>query len=162
MLIFMPCFKSIIIIKIGLKLSYFYQKNTKFSSAGGSAPRPPCLQRLGAFPPDPQSPAVKGYAPTPQNATAHWRPVHSHLIADFLPRAWSKIRQANLRDVKKINHKHPKFWDQAYRKSVLINFVIPPTKFFWIRHWMLPQATLQNSLEFCETQKFSQRFVLLI
>ena len=74
MLIFMPCFKSIIFVKIGLKLSYFCQKNTKFSSAGG-------------FSPHPQSPAVKGYAPTPQNATAHWRPVHSHLIADFLPRA---------------------------------------------------------------------------
>ena len=27
---------------------------------------------------------------------------------------------------------------------------------------MLPQATLQNSREFCETQNFSQRFVLLI
>ena len=53
MLIFMPCFKSIIFIKIGLKLSYLCQKNTKFSSAGGSAPRPPCLQRLGALPPDP-------------------------------------------------------------------------------------------------------------
>ena len=60
MLIFMPCFKSIIFIKIGLKLSYFCQKNTKFSSAGGSAPVP---QRLGALPPDPQSPAVKGYTP---------------------------------------------------------------------------------------------------
>ena len=86
MLIFMPCFKSIIFIKTGLKLSYFCQKNTKFSSAGVSAPRPPCFRRLGALPPYPQSPAVKGYAPTPQNATAHWRPVHSHLIADFLPR----------------------------------------------------------------------------
>ena len=61
----MPCFKSIIFIKIGLNLNYFCQKNTKFSSAGGSAPRPPCLRRLGALPPDPQSPAVKGYAPTP-------------------------------------------------------------------------------------------------
>ena len=50
MLIFMPRFKSIIFIKIGLKLSYFCQKNTNFSSAEGSAPRPPCLQRLGALP----------------------------------------------------------------------------------------------------------------
>ena len=87
MLIVMPRFKSIIFIKIGLKLSYFSQKNTNFSSAGGSAPRPPCLRRLGALPPDSLSPAVKSYAPTPQHASAHWRLVQSHPIVDFLPRA---------------------------------------------------------------------------
>ena len=44
---------ALIFIKIGLKLSYFCQKNKKFSSAGGSAPTPhasggwgPCPQTL--------------------------------------------------------------------------------------------------------------------
>ena len=53
MLIFMPCFKSIIFIKIGLKLSYFCKKNTKFSSAGGSAPQAPVPSAAGGFAPRP-------------------------------------------------------------------------------------------------------------
>ena len=59
-------------------MKLFLQKNAKFSSAGGSAPRPPCLRRLGAFPPNPSlrqqgasppdphwPPAVGGSAPRP-------------------------------------------------------------------------------------------------
>ena len=45
------------------------QKNAKFSSAGGSAPRPPCLRRLGALPPNPQPPALGASPPDP-----HWHP----------------------------------------------------------------------------------------
>ena len=45
----------------------FLQKNAKFSNAGGSAPRPPCLQRLGALPPNPQPPA-----PRPLLASGGW------------------------------------------------------------------------------------------
>ena len=44
----------------------YLQKNAKFASAGGSAPKPPCLRRPGALPPDPQnSPPLRisGYAP---------------------------------------------------------------------------------------------------
>ena len=47
------------------------QKNAKFSSAGGSAPRPPCLGRLGALPPNPQPPAAGGFAPKPP-ASGSW------------------------------------------------------------------------------------------
>ena len=46
-------------------MKLFLQKNAKFSSAGGSAPRPPCLRRLGALPPNPQSPAAGGFASPP-------------------------------------------------------------------------------------------------
>ena len=48
------------------------QKNAKFSNAGGSAPRPPCLQRLGALPPNPQPPATGGFAPRPLLASGGW------------------------------------------------------------------------------------------
>ena len=54
-------------------MNLFFQKNAKFSSAGGSAPRPQWLRRLGALPPDPHwSPAAGGSAPqTPQTAPPH-------------------------------------------------------------------------------------------
>ena len=45
-----PHFKSIIFL-----IDIARQKNAKFSSAGGPAPRPPCLRRLGALPPNPQN-----------------------------------------------------------------------------------------------------------
>ena len=64
----MPRFKSIIIHQNSSKIKLFLQQNAKFSIAGGSAPRPPCLRRLGALPPNPQnSPPLRipGYAPTP-------------------------------------------------------------------------------------------------
>ena len=60
-------------------MKLFLQKNAKFSSAGGSALRPPCLRRLGALPPTPQSPAGGGFAPRP--------PKQPPLIADFWLRA---------------------------------------------------------------------------
>ena len=53
-------------------MKLFLQKNAKFSSAGGSAPRPPCLLRLGALPPNPQPPAAGGFAPRPPLAPGGW------------------------------------------------------------------------------------------
>ena len=46
-------------------MKLFLQKNEKFLSAGGKAPRPPCLRRLGALPLNPQPPAAGGFAPRP-------------------------------------------------------------------------------------------------
>ena len=50
-------------------MKLFLQKNAKFLSAGGSAPRPPCLRRLGALPPNPQPLAAGGSAPRPPLAS---------------------------------------------------------------------------------------------
>ena len=47
-------FKALSFYQNNPKIKLFLQKNAKFSSAGGFAPRPPCLRRLGAWPPDPQ------------------------------------------------------------------------------------------------------------
>ena len=47
-----PLLIALIFIKVGLKLSFFAQKNF-VSSAGGSNPHTLCLQWLGALPPDP-------------------------------------------------------------------------------------------------------------
>ena len=52
-------------------MKLFLRKNAKFSSAGGSAPRPPCLRRLGALPPNPQTPAAGGFASTPPKQPPH-------------------------------------------------------------------------------------------
>ena len=49
----MPRFESIIFYQNSTKIKLFLKKNAKFSSAGGSAPRSPCLRRLGAPPPRP-------------------------------------------------------------------------------------------------------------
>ena len=53
-------------------MKLFLQKNAKFSSAGGSAPRPPTA---GGFAPKPQRPAAGGFAPRPP-------------IVNFWLRAW--------------------------------------------------------------------------
>ena len=53
-------------------MKLFLQENAKFSSAGGSAPRPPCLRRLGALPPNPQPLAGGGFAPRPPLASGGW------------------------------------------------------------------------------------------
>ena len=53
-------------------MKLFLQKNAKFLSAGGSAPRPPCLRRLGALPPNPQPPAAGGFASRPPLASGGW------------------------------------------------------------------------------------------
>ena len=75
----------------------FLQKNAKFSSAGGSASRPPCLRRLGALPPNPLPPAAGGFAPDP-----HWPPAaggsapdppNSPPIANFWLRACVVVKQ---------------------------------------------------------------------
>ena len=52
---------------IDLKFSYFCQKNTKFLSAGGSAPRPPCLRRPEALLSNLQSSPNGECAPDPRN-----------------------------------------------------------------------------------------------
>ena len=56
-------------------MKLFLQKKAKFSSAGSSTPRPPCLQRLGALPPNPHLPPVALDAPPPPNTTPHLPPV---------------------------------------------------------------------------------------
>ena len=81
--------KASFFIKIALKFSYFCKKNTKFSSAGGSAPRPPCLRRLGVLPPDPQPPSAGGFAPAPPlpptaGGSASRPPTHSPSHCEFL------------------------------------------------------------------------------
>ena len=53
-------------------MKLFLQKHAKFSSAGGSAPRPLCLRRLGALPLNPQPPAAGGFAPRPPLASGGW------------------------------------------------------------------------------------------
>ena len=63
----MPCFESIIFYQYSPKTKLFFKKNAKFSSAGGSAPRPPiasggwglCSQTPET---DPQL-RISGYAP---------------------------------------------------------------------------------------------------
>ena len=45
------------------------QKNAKVSSAGGSAPRPPCLRWLGALP---QTPSLRQLGASPPDP--HWPP----------------------------------------------------------------------------------------
>ena len=52
---FYATFESIIFYQNSPKIKLFLKKNAKFSGAGGSAPRPPCLRRLGAPPPDPHT-----------------------------------------------------------------------------------------------------------
>ena len=54
----MPRFKSIIFHQYSLKIKLFLKKKAKFSCAGGSAPKPPCLQRLGSLPHTPSSPPI--------------------------------------------------------------------------------------------------------
>ena len=77
-------------------MKLFLQKNAKVSSAGGSAPRPPCLRRLGALPPHPQPPAAWGFALRP-----HWPPAAGGStprppkqpppIANFWLGAWPRL-----------------------------------------------------------------------
>ena len=66
-----PRFKSIIFNQNSPKIKLFFSKNAKFSSAGGSAPRPPYLRGLGALPPNPQPPAAGGFAPRPPKQLLH-------------------------------------------------------------------------------------------
>ena len=81
-------------------MKLFLQKNAKFSSAGGSAPRPPCLRRLGALPPNPQPPAAGGFAPRPPLASGGWglrpqTPQTAPPIANFWLRAWIRASLAS-------------------------------------------------------------------
>ena len=70
----MPRFKSINFYQNIPKIKLFLQKMQNFLCAEGSAPRPPCLQRLAALPPD-----FGGFAPDPQNSLS---------IANFWLSAW--------------------------------------------------------------------------
>ena len=54
------------------KMKLVFQKNAKFSNAGGSAPRTPSLRQLGAPPPNPQFPAAGGFAPRPPLTSSGW------------------------------------------------------------------------------------------
>ena len=64
----------------------FLQKNAKFSSAGGSAPTPPCLQRLGALPSNPQPPAAGSFAQTapPPLRISGYAPEHAYNNASYV------------------------------------------------------------------------------
>ena len=53
-------------------MKIFLQENSKFLSAGGSAPRPSCLRLLGALPPNPQPQAAGGFAPRLPLASGGW------------------------------------------------------------------------------------------
>ena len=48
-------FKSIIFYQNSPRIKLLLQKNAKFFSAGGSAPRHSCLWQLGTLRPDPQN-----------------------------------------------------------------------------------------------------------
>ena len=63
-------------------MKLFLQKHAKFSSAGGSAPRPSCLRRLGALPPNPHWPPAAGCSTTP-NTAPHMR------ISGYAPAQYS-------------------------------------------------------------------------
>ena len=73
----MPRFKSIIFYQYSPKIKLLLKKNAKFSSAGGSAPKPPCLRRLGALPPDPlnTAPSIANFW---QHAYHALPPVYNH------------------------------------------------------------------------------------
>ena len=89
----MPRFKSIIFYQNSSKIKLFLQKNAKFSSAGGFAPRPPYLRRLGALPTDPQPPEAGGFTPRPPLASGGWglrphtqtKPLSSLRISGYAP-----------------------------------------------------------------------------
>ena len=79
-------------------MKLFLQKNAKFSSAGGSAPRPPCLRRLGALPSNPGPhwpPAAGGSAPRPPNTAPHCEFLATRL-------GWSQLtlREVELNKIK--------------------------------------------------------------
>ena len=76
----MPRFKSIIFYQNSSKIKLVLQKNAKFSSAGDSAPRPPCLWRLGSLPLDPPKQPLPlpifGDAPARSDVNFH----HMHFV----------------------------------------------------------------------------------
>ena len=80
-------------------MKLFLQKNAKFSSAEGSAPRPPCLRRPGTLPSNAQPPAAGGSTPRPTKA-AHplrisgYAPGHSLLLSLYLHRISRKENSA--------------------------------------------------------------------
>jgi len=55
-----------------LKVDYFGNKSQKSSSAGCSAPRPPCLRRLGASLPDPRLDSMTGECIRPYAPIKHF------------------------------------------------------------------------------------------
>ena len=65
----MPRFKCNIFYYNCPKIKLFLQKNAKFSSAGGSAPRPPYLRCVGPLVPNPQPLAAGASLTDP-----HWPP----------------------------------------------------------------------------------------
>ena len=69
-------------------MKLFLQKKAKFLSAEGSAPRPPCLRRLGALPLDPHWPPAAGVSAL--------RPKNSPPIANSWLRACTLVRYASI------------------------------------------------------------------
>ena len=61
--------KHYFLLKYSPRIKLVLQKNAKFSSSGGSAPKFLCFHRLGALPPGPQLPAAEGFAPRPPSAS---------------------------------------------------------------------------------------------
>ena len=108
-------------------MKLFLQKNAKFSSAGGSAPRPPCLRRLGALPPNPQPPAAGGFAPRPPLASGGWglrpqTPQTAPPIANFWLRACSLpiIVRFLSRDVRNSLYSNRKLLREANLKKFFV------------------------------------------
>ena len=65
----MPRFKKLFFNQNSPKMKLVLQKNAKFSSAGGSAPRPPVPQAAGGFAPKPATSGGWGLRPqTPKTA----------------------------------------------------------------------------------------------
>ena len=67
------------------------QKNAKILSAGGTAPRPPCLPRQGALPPHPLLPAAGGFAPRPPK-----QPPNANFWLRPCSRFWCAMRESYL------------------------------------------------------------------
>ena len=92
-------------------MKLFLQKNAKFSSAGGSAPRSPCLRRLGSLPPNPHWPtAAGGFAPRTPLASGGWG------IRPQTPKIAPTLR---------IPGYAPVSWKQDHNQLVLLKLIIP-------------------------------------
>ena len=64
--------KPLFVIKIALKLSYFWKKMQNFRALGAPPPVP-VPPAAGALPPDPQPPAAGGFALRPPFVSSGWR-----------------------------------------------------------------------------------------
>ena len=87
----MPCFKSIIFYQYSPKTKLFLKKNAKFSSAGGSVPRPPK---------QPPQLRISGYAPATLCTVYNHMSFRSFCFEQFfLHRSVAKLVMLNIIDV---------------------------------------------------------------